>query len=978
MASWPEPKVEEPIILDLPEVKEELTTEMALRQSILDPCLFASKWLGVDAWPLMADIMTAVVDHRKVAVKACHASSKTFTAAVLTLWALAAHQEVIVITTAPTLNQVEKLLWAEVHALKARSLYPFPEATTRQLKFDSKRYAFGFTTSVTGGDEGVKFQGFHSEYILVILDEAPGIDGKIWEALEGILASGNVHVLALGNPTIASGPFYDAFGRNSEQWKSFTISAFNNPNFDGCKLSYMGADKEGNPKLITFGDPNGKDLLDMTEAELEIAPTPYLCSRRWVHDRFLEWGPEDPRFQARCLGAFPSQSPGALISLAWLESSRGEYKPRATDTLRAGVDVAGPGEAETVLTISYGMHIMAIYAWANQDPRGQIVTALRETERETGLRFENINFDTCGIGYYMARHIESEGFRVSDINVGLPAADVQRYANQKAEAYWGLRMMFSDGDITGLNDDIAFSQLTGIRYDTNARGQIVIESKDDARSRGVKALAVDTPIATPDGWTSMGKLKVGDFVFGSDGRPTRVKAVTVPVRGMPCYLVSFDAGEPIVAEAGHLWVTRQKNFAEEKGWRFGVKRGTRLKNDSPKTTRYLMDSLLLNRPSKGEGHYAYNHHIPISPALDLPEKELPISPYVLGYWLGDGDSDSPRLTIGDQDAEEIIAIIEKEGVKISKSARRYLGYKLGEDDRIGGLKGNGLRARLKNLGILDNKHIPLVYLRASKAQRLALLQGLLDSDGTIEDGRGRIAISSSYPLLVASIRELLWSLGIKSSEKKYSPYIGQTWVRFSFIAYAGRPVFRLKRKLLRQPPRPLKNSAQSGSRAVVGVEPVTSVPVRCISVEAEDGLFMAGRDLVLTHNSPDRAEAIMLCFANSKMHGLIEFWAAQARAVKANAGAAQIGKKQAPSLAESQKKAAENDSPWIGAKVKTLQGKTGLNGLAKVVTTPQQSSCPNCGNPGLSRYGDSQWACRPCGFSGQGTDVVFNEKGERQ
>jgi ribosomal protein S27AE len=130
--------------------------------------------------------------------------------------------------------------------------------------------------------------------------------------------------------------------------------------------------------------------------------------------------------------------------------------------------------------------------------------------------------------------------------------------------------------------------------------------------------------------------------------------------------------------------------------------------------------------------------------------------------------------------------------------------------------------------------------------------------------------------------------------------------------------------------------------------------------------------------SPDRAESIMICFANSKMHGLIEFWAAQARAVKANAGAAQIGKKQAPSLAESQKKAAENDSPWIGAKVKTLQGKTGLNGLAKVVTTPQQNSCPNCGNPGLSRYGDSQWACRPCGFSGQGTEVVFNEKGERQ
>ena len=607
----------ERVVIDTPIEVTKPNTEEAMRESIMDPCLFAEKWLGVKAWPLMGEIMEAVVKHRKVAVKACHASSKTFTAAVLTLWALASHQECIVITTAPTLNQVEKLLWAEVHALKAKSIYPFPEATTRQLKFDSKRYAFGFTTSVTGGDEGVKFQGFHSDYILVILDEAPGIDGKIWEALEGILASGNVHVLALGNPTISSGPFFDAFGRNSGQWESFTISAFNNPNFVGCKLSYRSVDKEGNPKTITFGDPDGKDLMDMDEKELEVAPTPYLCSRRWVRDRFLEWGPEDPRFQARCLGAFPSQSPGALISLAWLEGARGEYKPRPYDGLRAGLDVAGPGENETVLVISYGMHILSIIGWPTADPRGQVVSALRETERETGLKFENINVDTCGIGYYLARHIESEGFRVSDVNVGVAASDVLRYANLKAESYWGLRMMFSDGDITGLNDDMTFAQLVGIRYDTNARGQIVIESKEDMRDRGVP--------------------------------------------------------------------------------------------------------------------------------------------------------------------------------------------------------------------------------------------------------------------------------------------------------------------------------------------------------------------------SPDRAEAIMLCFANSKMHGLIEFWAAQAKALKANNGAAAIGKKQAPTLGGAQKKAAEDNSPWIGAKMKTLQGKLGLNGLGKIVTVPQQQSvCPNCGNTGLSLYGDNQWACRPCGFSGQGKETVFNAEGVKQ
>ena len=437
------------------------------------------------------------------------ATAAAFTAAVAALYWLASHEECAVITTAPTLNQVVKLLWAEIHHLVGKSRFPFPKPTTSQLTINSKRYALGFTTSVEHGDQGVKFQGFHSKSVLVILDEAPGVDGRIWEALEGMLASGDVHVLALGNPTIASGPFFDAFGMNRSQWKTHTISALDIPNFKGVKITYMETDAAGREKEVVLGDPNGIELKDMTDADLAYQPTPYLCSRRWVRDRYLEWGPTSPLFQSRCLGNFAAQAPDALVSLSWLEQAKYRaYNPAASSAaphrLRAGIDVAGPGEDETVLCIRVGAHIVSLKSWPNADPRGEIVYALREAEAwyraelvkrgindEDALnmlcKFETVNVDSCGVGYYLARHLEDQGFPVSDINVGEAPNDPLRYYLLKAECYWGLRLFFSDGAVSGLTDELAISQLAGIRYKPNSRGQIVIESKEDARKRGVKS-----------------------------------------------------------------------------------------------------------------------------------------------------------------------------------------------------------------------------------------------------------------------------------------------------------------------------------------------------------------------------------------------------------------------------------------------------------------------------------------------------------
>ncbi len=441
------------------------TRNQHLVDVVRDPVAFARGVLQHDLWRIQAAILRSVAHNRRTAVKACHASSKTFTAAEAVLWWVTRYRDGIAVTTAPTWTQVEKLLWAEIHKAAGHSRIAYPPLNKTSLQLAPDRYAIGLSTN-----EGVRFQGFHGR-VLIVIDEAPGVQADIWEAIEGIRAGGDVRVLALGNPTITGGPFYDAFTENRSGWATFTISAFDTPNLEGLTL---------------------ESLLELPEAELDVAPRPYLVTRRWVKEKYEDWGPEHPLWEARVLGRFPRQSEDALISLGWLEAA-GVKQPGATEEpVKAGLDVAGPGESETVLYVRQGPNILDFQAWAQPDPRGEVVNALRPWLGKLRI----INVDTVGIGYYMARHIRdwltATASRetmpsVADVNVGEPPRNKEKYVNQKAELYWGLRQRFEAGDVTGLRDDKTVAQLAAIRYEHNARGQTLIESKEDARKRGVKS-----------------------------------------------------------------------------------------------------------------------------------------------------------------------------------------------------------------------------------------------------------------------------------------------------------------------------------------------------------------------------------------------------------------------------------------------------------------------------------------------------------
>ncbi len=422
-----------------------------------DPVEFSRLAFGHDHWGVQAEILQSVARNRRTAVKACHSSGKTFCAADAVLWWITANPDGIAVTTAPTWTQVEKLLWGEIRKSVSVSRIPYPAPLKTQLDLGPNRYAIGLSTN-----EGVRFQGFHGK-ILIVIDEAPGVRPEIYEAIEGIRAGGDVRILALGNPTIASGPFYDAFTANREGWSLFTISAFNTPNLAGLDL---------------------EALLALSEDELDRNVRPYLTTRRWVKEKHREWGPGHPLWESRVLGNFPKQSQDALISLTWLEDAQRRELRTDQDQLpfTAGIDVAGPGEDETVLVIRQGRNVVEMIAFPQQDPRGELVAALLPYQG----RLELVNVDSAGIGWYLAQHL-AEFFPVQPVNVGTAPSDSERYVNLKAEVYWGLRMRFEAGDVAGIQDEKTIAQLSSLRYQHNARGQVVIESKEEARKRGVKS-----------------------------------------------------------------------------------------------------------------------------------------------------------------------------------------------------------------------------------------------------------------------------------------------------------------------------------------------------------------------------------------------------------------------------------------------------------------------------------------------------------
>ncbi|RBY80985.1 replicative DNA helicase [Geodermatophilus sp. TF02-6] len=318
-------------------------------------------------------------------------------------------------------------------------------------------------------------------------------------------------------------------------------------------------------------------------------------------------------------------------------------------------------------------------------------------------------------------------------------------------------------------------------------GQMVVIA---ARPGVGKALALDTLLATPSGWTTMGGVRVGDQVIGSDGRPTTVVAATEVMAGRPCYEVHFSDGSVIVADAQHQWLTEDRASRRSSG-------PARIRT-TEEIARTLRSATEPQRP---------DHSVTNAAPLDLAAADLPLPPYALG------------VELSTRSATELVELDPEIAVYAHGAA------------------GGELDARALAV-VAAAGRIPVPFLRASVAQRRALLAGLLDAGGTVAaDGAVQLAVLGAD--LAEDVRELIVSLGHTArSDDGHA---------LSFAT--DDEVFWLQRKRLAHKERGARTSAGRGVRFITDVRPIPSVPVRCIQVDAEDHLFLAGRGLIPTHNS---------------------------------------------------------------------------------------------------------------------------------
>ncbi len=415
-----------------------------------DPTKFVIEAIGAtpDRW--QSETLQLLADHDKVSVRSCHGPGKSTLDSWAILWFMSCFFPAKVPCAAPTLHQLKDILWSEL-AIWHKQMLPAlkDEFVIRASDQDMRLYLKNapqesFAVARTGRKENPEaLQGFHSENLLFIIDEASGVDDVVFEVAQGALSSAHAKVLMTSNPTRVSGYFYDSHHKMRDRWKTVKIGADDSPR----------------------------------------------VTDQYKDDIALQYGKDSNIYRVRVQGEFPKSDDDTLIPLDIVESAIGrEIRVSRETDIVWGLDVARFGNDRTVLLKRRGPVVNEKErVWQGQDTMVTAGKVVDEYEKAL-VKPIVINVDVIGIGSGVVDRLKELGLPVQGINVGETPSANDRYSKLRDELWFKAREWFEGRDVSITEDQEALvGELTTPKYTVLSTGKLKVESKDDMKKRGVRS-----------------------------------------------------------------------------------------------------------------------------------------------------------------------------------------------------------------------------------------------------------------------------------------------------------------------------------------------------------------------------------------------------------------------------------------------------------------------------------------------------------
>ena len=393
-----------------------------------NPIGFATRVLGVTPELHQGEILNSIRDRRRTLVVSCNSIGKDFIAGVAVHHFLQVYEKAQVITTAPTGEQVRDIQWKEIRARFKDSLIPLgghmPEVEP-VYRINTSRFAIGLATR----DEVERLAGHHEEHLLIIITEGSAVSDEIYHGIRSLMASGDVHLLVLTNPTRNEGEVWEITSGNRAGWNIIQISGFDLPNLKACEA--MGADHMA---------LSAEDLEELDECP---NPSPYLISHHFEAECREDFGVESDYYAIHVKGVHGLFGSDQLIPRPWIdEAFAREAIPDGK--LGAGLDIAKPGgRDQNAFCLVDGNVLKRLVQWRPEGP-----TSTEETIERDYLKEDPklpLAIDDTGLGGGVAGHLSGPDHpRVFGVDFSTKADDQDdgtpsRFANKPAQMYFEVR-----------------------------------------------------------------------------------------------------------------------------------------------------------------------------------------------------------------------------------------------------------------------------------------------------------------------------------------------------------------------------------------------------------------------------------------------------------------------------------------------------------------------------------------------------------